>query len=855
MELNDGRDGEQSPAGQPPSFKTNVSRQKTKRWVNAKSYSYDGDDWGDSDEYEDEEPAARLATVPDEAEEASPINTQENQQKKQGEIPAQRSTDHSESSKPLPFIRPADIYKRMEQERQKQNRKEVDQSTTHDTPGAAQAAMTADSALKVHVPSESPLVQQDPDQTSGLPINTSENQPKFSAERKSVSLALAGKKPVPGLGDGTMGGASSLQGQDSNKPNEEKQEQQPPADDTELQHNPSLGFRSVVHQAFDAPPETPSTTTSSILRSDSASTSIISPIIQSHPSSAFGDGRGAGASSDQTPTIDEEPADFKPGHRRSLSPPHSGSTTARKPIVQCTVHPAKSQLGGVSGTGTPEAKPTDAQGGEGHILSSPTVSDLDTPKQAAVQSSIPESAPTVPETNTQPPSPASPHVLEPPTEAPPPAALKDENPHMPPALNVGGGDKRLSQIQYGPSAPENISPCSPENGSPGVHDRLRDEIMQSLTPRASIVSHGQEQEAGPDQSLPQPLDTSSHPQLPPHFPEVETTPIAPVFPGPGPDHSSGLAGLQEPATKLKKRFSWEESSVEDNNNQEPQQLTINPALAADAARSSLEDKTPTAPERVSQDLNEQQPERSPDTNFSQDVAVPNPATGTEVNLTQNPTEHETPSAQLYDNPPIQPAPVEGSPSTTVQPQPQPQPQPAPQLLATQDPKLLGFRQIMAMEKSNEKIETFERTRKQFANMDTGLSSWIEATTSSHPDHAELAQRNGCLPPGTTFAHKPNPSRNKFPKLGSLGSLSLQTSHHEGSPTTATTTTTTGHTRHPSTATQLTTKINTQQVQAKGKDLLHSAGVLGGKAGGAAKGLFAKGRSKFRNSSSTDKVDT
>ncbi|KAL9037874.1 MAG: hypothetical protein Q9214_005509, partial [Letrouitia sp. 1 TL-2023] len=40
-------------SGQPPSFKTNVNRAKTKRWVEAKSYSYDGDDWGDVDDYDE----------------------------------------------------------------------------------------------------------------------------------------------------------------------------------------------------------------------------------------------------------------------------------------------------------------------------------------------------------------------------------------------------------------------------------------------------------------------------------------------------------------------------------------------------------------------------------------------------------------------------------------------------------------------------------------------------------------------------------------------------------------------------------------------------------------------------------
>ncbi len=37
----------------PASYKANVNRQKTKRWVEAKLYSYDGDDWGDVDEYDE----------------------------------------------------------------------------------------------------------------------------------------------------------------------------------------------------------------------------------------------------------------------------------------------------------------------------------------------------------------------------------------------------------------------------------------------------------------------------------------------------------------------------------------------------------------------------------------------------------------------------------------------------------------------------------------------------------------------------------------------------------------------------------------------------------------------------------
>jgi len=50
------------------------------------------------------------------------------------------------------------------------------------------------------------------------------------------------------------------------------------------------------------------------------------------------------------------------------------------------------------------------------------------------------------------------------------------------------------------------------------------------------------------------------------------------------------------------------------------------------------------------------------------------------------------------------------------------------------------------------------------------------------------------------------------------------------------------------------KITTQQVQAKGKELLHTAGIFGGKAGKAGKGLLAKGKNKLRGAGSGDKVD-
>ena len=160
-----------------------------------------------------------------------------------------------------------------------------------------------------------------------------------------------------------------------------------------------------------------------------------------------------------------------------------------------------------------------------------------------------------------------------------------------------------------------------------------------------------------------------------------------------------------------------------------------------------------------------------------------------------------------------------------------------------------FREITSIPQPAQRIAAFNNARDVYANTDSGLDGWIKnVAETGHPDNAETIQRNGIAPTDPNATHRPIPSQGKFPKLPSLGNISLPSRHHDGSGPGH------GHTRQSS-GVQLGGMMNTQHVQAKGKDLLHSAGVLGGKAGDAAKGLFAKGRSKFRHSGSADKVDT
>lgn len=163
-------------------------------------------------------------------------------------------------------------------------------------------------------------------------------------------------------------------------------------------------------------------------------------------------------------------------------------------------------------------------------------------------------------------------------------------------------------------------------------------------------------------------------------------------------------------------------------------------------------------------------------------------------------------------------------------------------------KDISFREILSMSTAQERIKAYNSSRQQVAAQDSGLANWIQVTGSQHAEHQQLLNRNG-RPLGQqadgVYSHKPSPSRSKFSGFGaSPGGAGQQPNAHsnEGSKT--------------SFGSPLAGKITTQQVQEEGKKLLQSAGKLGGKAGGAAKGLFAKGKNKFRASSGGgDKVDT
>ena len=202
-----------------------------------------------------------------------------------------------------------------------------------------------------------------------------------------------------------------------------------------------------------------------------------------------------------------------------------------------------------------------------------------------------------------------------------------------------------------------------------------------------------------------------------------------------------------------------------------------------------------------------------------------------------------------------------NPQPTVQPGILPLPPPP----AGAQPKIPAFREILALRTPADRIRAYNATREQFAQMNTGLAHWITVTTNETPEHVDLLSTMG-RPSGPPTSHAGTPTRGKLSGLRSAGVQSTQQPYYQqylnasSQPITpGSNTASPGYSDFPEKPTFPSSggsgnKLSSHQVQAKGKDLLKNAGVFGGKANVAAKGLFSKGKSKLRGSGGGDKVD-
>ncbi|CAG7959726.1 unnamed protein product [Penicillium salamii] len=713
-------------SGTPISFQPNVNRSKTKRWVEARQYSYDGGDWGDDDDEEEEEDEEAPPPVP-----RAPYATQHNGSS--SELSSRRlsglgfGADDSASAakknvgeqKALPFVRPADLYKRMREDK------------------AAQSPATDGAST--------------PDAT-GAPPQTDQQAP---------SVGLPEVKRMSSFGTDFLGGADAGQPENANTA-------QP-----DLQHNPSSGYRSVVHQAFDVP-ETPQSSTTSVERSNSDGTSVISPIIGSR---AIDDER--------TPTILEEPNEsspprgtatqgpvFHPGHRRDLSLPSSDNSPSKRPQV----------------------------------------TDQETPTGDHAEIS----------------------VISPPQHDIPHPSLEN-HPIMQPYPN--DGQDRPAPLKFGSaSGPDSFHGTIPtimgaeESPQNTDNDRLREEIIQSLSREATPSEEPEQRNQAQSQtaeSIPQQFEKYWSPtetpkaQVSNNQPELmNPPPLASYHPyANSQGNSSSTIVDQQKKPKLERRFSWESSDGEEPEPKIPGSYASPPhdtSLAVQEPEPIVEDTLAIQPD-VSRDL------AASDNESSDNQRAERPR----LSLILPVPENVSPPEQV------------AGPGTTL-----PQQTQVPSITknpALDESQLLGFRDIIGITSINQRIKSFEHTRDQFATLDTGLSQWLQFMVNEHSEHTDVVQKSQTLSPAVAAS---SPSRSRFPKLPSLANLA---SSNDGTPNSG------SHMRRPSA--HLGSVMNRQNVGDKGKEFLHTAGTFSGKASGAAKGLFAKGRSKFRPSGGSDKVQS
>jgi hypothetical protein len=157
-------------------------------------------------------------------------------------------------------------------------------------------------------------------------------------------------------------------------------------------------------------------------------------------------------------------------------------------------------------------------------------------------------------------------------------------------------------------------------------------------------------------------------------------------------------------------------------------------------------------------------------------------------------------------------------------------------------KPLGAREIATLNTAAERIDTYNKTREHWAKVDHGLNDWLRSALEANPDLATQTYPVQRMPTSSA-RHRHTGSLALFGKLGGASTHDVAADQHNnanvpvpassGSPTAGA----------PS-GSGFGGRIANQQMQLKGKDLLHTANVLGGKGMTSAKGLFAKGKSRF-----------
>ncbi|OAG39264.1 hypothetical protein AYO21_06468 [Fonsecaea monophora] len=396
--------------------------------------------------------------------------------------------------------------------------------------------------------------------------------------------------------------------------------------------------------------------------------------------------------------------------------------------------------------------------------------------------------------------------------------------------SAGAGDSR-SDVDYMPAPLRTsrlIEISSPRPPIPNVsvpdetptesdNERLQQEIVRSLTPKSSNL----EEQTAVQRNLP---DTApSKNDIDAEAVSKKLAPLQVITPQSAqatiPSNDGHLSKAGQPLTESKKLPP--QPSATSLGAATPPSLNIDTPGAAQT-ETSVEQNLPTAgkpflQQRFSWETSSSQPpsastpkQMSPPSTSSPDtITAHTPLVPSSIDNVQRSVEVNQPIARqtsLSSDQPFEPVHGPPFPATATEVPHSPlvpqSPQPPPDGLPT-------FRTIMNLSSPAERIKAFNESRQYYATPDEQLGNWLLSMKT--PENLELFATNGRLSLDTAespTAHKPSPRR-----------MLTQSAGH---------------------------------MQEDGKKLMAAAGRFGGKAGTAAKGLFAKGKEKMRHASSGEK---
>lgn len=807
--------------------------------------------------------------------------------------------------------------------------------------------------------------------------------------RYSMSPKLPDVHRMSGFGF-DMWSQSAPEGNVANSPVAERQE--PKSAEQPLHRQESQGFTSVVHQAFDRTdsiPETPtSQDTNNVRRHDSDSTvgtAGISPIMSRVSSGANPDSRGRTQEPKDnfTPAIAEEKepdsrrtsgiahesdepnqTPFHLGHRRDLSAPSNGNSPARSPKLETSSLAQSAEVEGVAEETRPILPTAVSRLSRpdlpGAWNSYSTTADQSEPAADEIpQNEVVDKDPAPvepshsPETTAPLQAPVDQDRSTAASSAAPSPPLKDDV-TLPPLATHNPEDEAAPKDYAETQNPLMKLPTLSTNASPtdDETDRLRKEIVRSLSPRDSVSNAAQDWVPPPNAAsrqstlgLPSPGAPRDSMYLPSEYdnywaeteedsqtqqPQIQEQ-TAPVSDATAPSHlaSAGLHKVEESEDiptiaplspkrasmlhaepiqpTLERKFSWEAlpeqvatvapggqsapavvspqpmvaeqaeeqgalpgATVTRSGSASPAPLSLRSARASGAGLQSESHKDSLGSEGVVTQavaaaavvapavstIRPVSAESNDAGSSFQAVAPPySKAVSTDGTDTVSPmsanvepvrSQSQQINSMLDTGAPQTPSSLDG-PAQSFSPT-QSSDVPRPQIPV--DPTMpKPFKEIMSLSTPEQRINGYNASRQQFAHMDSGLANWMHATAAqphlqnplSSGDPRVGAQSSQRPKSGNILAPQPQPYYQQYLNASTPTASTPPPARYSGG------TPTTGSQGFGSTSSK-----TTQQVQAKSKELLHTAGIFGGRASKAGKGLLAKGKSRFMGSG--DKVE-